>query len=104
MTEQIMIILGGLTLFLGGFYSGIWVQRNSREVIEREVPKIITTEKVAFAEVPHVVQVPTPAQPKQPTGGPVAIGQQPTNVLSPERAAEARRMTEVMNSAHGAEM
>lgn len=86
-----LFLAAGITLFLLGFYTGIWVQRHSREVVEREVPKIITTEKVVEIKVPELIQIPT-----REAGGMAVIGQN-KEVLDKQAAQEARRMQQLIN-------
>lgn len=91
----ILAVFAGIVLFLAGFYTGIWIQRHSREVIEREVEKIVPTEKVAFVEVPKVVQVPVV---QREAGGMAVIGQdRGKQIFSKEEMEANRRMAELSN-------
>lgn len=93
MIEAFAVVLG-ILLFIAGFYTGLWVQRHSTTTIERDVPQIITTEKVVEHEKPVVIQVPMPAPPRE--GGPVLIGaRQP---LSGPDYAEAQRQQELIRT------
>lgn len=51
-------IAAGITLWLAGFWAGSMLTRAMRETVTREVPKIITTEKVVEIEKPVIVQMP----------------------------------------------
>jgi hypothetical protein len=87
-------LAAGILLFLTGFYTGLWVQRHS--YTDREVPKLIPTERVVEVEKPVIVQV--PVQPK-PGGASLAImnnGNPKTNVLNPNQKAEADRMSDLL--------
>jgi hypothetical protein len=87
---------GFVLVFLAGFYTGLWVQRHS--YVDREVPKIITTEKLVEVEKPVVIQVPTPARSNG--GGNLAImgGNGPkSSVIDPGKRAEADRQFDLLN-------
>jgi hypothetical protein len=58
-------IAAGIALWLAGFWAGSMLTRSMREVITRDVPQIITTEKVVEIEKPVIVQMPATVQ-KQP--------------------------------------
>lgn len=79
---ELLTALTGALLFIAGIYTGIWIQRHSREVIEREVPRVVVSEKVIVqpapmpappAPAPYIPPAPKPA-PQLPSGGPVTIG------------------------------
>lgn len=95
MSETILLVIG-ILLFIAGFYTGVWIQRHSYHI--REVPKLITTEKIVEVEKPIVIQVPRSA-PSQ--GAQLAImnnrGGPKGNVLDPIKQAESERMTDLIS-------
>ncbi len=64
MVREIIEIAAGIALYLLGFWAGAMLTRATREIVEREVPRVVTTEKVVEVEKPVLVQVPVaPARP-----------------------------------------
>lgn len=95
---SIILAACGVALFLAGFYTGVWIQRHSREVITREVEKLISTDRVVEVEKPIVVQVPVPM--KQKDGGSL-VWSKPANksiITDPKKRAEAEGITSLLNS------
>lgn len=85
-----------IVLFLAGFYTGIWVQRHSREVIEREVAKIVTTEKVVEVEKPVVIQVPAQRPPQ--TAAFATMGSPNRSVIAdPQERAQMEHIQQLAN-------
>lgn len=91
---EALLLAAGVLLFLAGFYTGVWIQRHS--YTDREVPKIITTEKLVEVEKPIVIQVPRPPAPS--SGGlPImGTGSRKNNVLNPEEKDAADRMSDLL--------
>lgn len=87
-----LAILAGCLLFLGGFYTGIWVWRRSERQVE--VPKVVTTEKVVVHEKPVVLQVPM-GRPKQGPSTPV-MGSNKSVIVDPVERAEAEKMEQLV--------
>jgi hypothetical protein len=87
-------LAAGILLFLTGFYTGLWVQRHS--YTDREVAKLIPTEKVVEVEKAVIVQVPTPPRPGNASLAIMNNGNPKTNVLDPATRAEADRMTDLL--------
>jgi hypothetical protein len=91
----ICFIFTCIPLFLAGVYTGIWIQRHSWH--DREVPKIVTTEKVVEVEKPVVVQVPTPV--KGGNGGALPImGTDVRSLIAdPNQRAEYEKVTQLLS-------
>lgn len=90
---EIVLLFAAVVLFLAGFYTGLWVQRHS--YVDREVPKIIETQRVIEKEKPVVIQVPRPA----PANGgslPIMGSGANKNVLTPQQQSEAQHMQELL--------
>lgn len=92
---EAVLIATGLLLFLAGFYTGVWIQRHS--YTDREVAKIVVTEKLVEVEKPVVIQVPRATAP---SGGGLAImtgGRNKSNVLDPAQRAEAEKQFDLLS-------
>ncbi len=87
---EMLLLLVGIALFLGGIYTGIWIQRHSYN--DREVPKIITTERLVEVEKPIVVQVPRPAAGSSGGALPIMGIKAKHDVLNPSERAGAEHM------------
>lgn len=90
--EAMIYIFVGCFLFVSGVGTGIFLTRKSREVITREVPRIVETERVVEHEKPVIVQIPAPQTTQ---GGPVKLGGNHT-VLSEQELAGNRHMQELI--------
>ena len=84
----VLAIAAGYLLFLAGFYTGVWIQRHS--YTDREVPKIVTTEKVVVHQVPQIIQVPI-ARPKEGPSTPL-MGTNKSVIADPTQRAEVEKM------------
>lgn len=89
-----LAILGGCLLFLGGFYTGVWIQRNSYQ--DREVPKVVTTEKVVVHNVPEYIQVPA-VRPPQPASLPVMGSKRNHVIVDPTEREATQRVGELLD-------
>lgn len=83
--------LCGVALFIAGVFTGIWIKEHAHEVVEREVPKIITTEKAVPIEVPKYI----PTAPRE-DGGTAVIGSIVKNE-SKNAEAEAAKIRSLIN-------
>jgi len=88
-----LAIAAGCLLFLAGFYTGVWIQRHSYQ--DREVPKIVISEKVVVHEVPKVIEVPS-ARPRQGPSTPL-MGTNKHVIIDPTEREEAEKMTGLIN-------
>lgn len=61
-------IAAGIALWLAGFWAGSMLTRALREVIHRDVPQLITTEKIVEVEKPVIIQMPAVPQKAAVTG------------------------------------
>ena len=95
-------ILAGVSAYLAGVYTGIWLIRKNREVITREVEKIVPTEKVVIQEVARIVQVPT-QQPRE-MGGMAVIGQHGNRSVVDQQTMEANSRMQQLIRDGNAEM
>ena len=87
--------------FISGIFTGSWLTRKLREIVE--VPKIITTEKVVVKEAPVVVQVPVAGK-RQDNGGLVAMGQPNKHMIAdPVQRAQVEHTQRLLDSLGGAE-
>lgn len=66
----VLAIAAGISLWLAGFWAGSMLTRAMREVVTRDVPQIITTEKVVEIEKPVIVQMPATVQKPRTSVGP----------------------------------
>lgn len=89
-----LLTAGLVSLFILGFYTGLWIARHSYRTVE--VPKIVTTEKVVEVEKAVIVQVPKPVPTN--TGSLAVMGATPrTDVLRPEERREAEHMNDLIS-------
>jgi hypothetical protein len=89
-------LAAGILLFLAGLYTGIWIQRHS--YTDREVAKLIPTEKIVEVEKPVIVQVPMPTKPAGPNLAIMGSNGAKTSVLDPVRKAESDRQFDLLNN------
>lgn len=93
--SEAALLVAGILLFITGFYTGVWIARHS--YVDREVPKMITTEKLVTVEKPVVIQVPQAHKPNGASlpvmGGTPRIG---TQVLDPIARDEAQRQMDII--------
>lgn len=95
MTE-IYLLTAGIVLFLAGIYTGIWIQRHS--YTEREVAKLIPTDKVVEIEKPVIVQVPVAQRPSNGGGSLAVMGTGNKNdILTPGQRQESEKMTDLLS-------
>jgi hypothetical protein len=96
----LLLALFAVVTFLLGFYTGRHDARTNREVIEREVAKIVPTERIVEVEKAVIVQVPVFAeQPKQPSGASLPImGSNRRNIITdPNERAAADGMASLLS-------
>jgi hypothetical protein len=91
------LVAGGILIFIAGFYTGLYIARHS--YVDREVAKIVTTEKLVEVEKPVVIQVPRPEPAKRPSGGglPIMGSSNKNDVLNPAQRQEAEKMTDLLS-------
>lgn len=89
-----LLVIGGIGLFIAGLYTGLWIQRHS--YTDREVERLIPTDRLVEVEKPVIIQVPQGAPKQGPQLAVMGSGSK-TDILTPNQRQEAEKMTSLLD-------